>query len=54
MDEKSKERLNKITAKEPHELTKENISFIRARRSYLNKTAKQKFAKELETKKTKK
>lgn len=37
MDERSKERLTKLVEKTPGELTKDDIGFLRARRSYLTK-----------------
>ncbi len=43
MDEQSKIRLNEIREKTPKELTKDQIGFLRARRTYLTLTDKDKF-----------
>jgi len=51
MDKASVNRLYSITKKELRELTKEDISFLRARRSYLIDREVTKFASVLEDKK---
>lgn len=43
MDERSKERLQIILSKEPAILTKDDIGFLKARRSYLTEEQTQKY-----------
>ena len=43
MDERSKERFDEIVEKTPEELSKEDIGFLRARRSYLKKAQVEEF-----------
>jgi flagellar biosynthesis chaperone FliJ len=45
------ERLQQITAKEPHALSSEEKAFLLARRSYLSKEQKEKFSDILKQKK---
>jgi len=52
MNPEAQEYLNKIIAKELPELTKDNISFLRARRDYLTEEQKEKFSEVLEDKKS--
>lgn len=53
MDEVSKEKLNRITSTDPEALTEGDKKFLRARRSYLNKTNKKKFEGVLKAKEVK-
>lgn len=50
MDEKSKEILQNILSKELYALSEYDISFLRARRTYLSKEQKKKYAKFLKDK----
>ena len=50
MNQEAQERLNKILQKSPETLNIEEIGFLRARRSYLNKMQLEDFASILETK----
>ena len=50
MDEKSQELLNTILAKDPSTLNPNEISFLRARRSYLKKIQLEEYNSILETK----
>jgi len=56
MNPEAQEYLNRIIAKELPELTKDDISFLRARRYYLTEEQKEKFSSvlELEVEKPKK
>lgn len=44
MNQEASEYLEKIVAKEPHELVEEEIAFLRARRDYLSDEQVEKFA----------
>ena len=50
MDEKSKERLQEYTAKDPLDLNESQKAFLRARRGNLNKTQKKKLEEVLKEK----
>lgn len=50
MDDRSKELLGNIVSKTPATLTEDELSFIRARQSYLSETHKSKFEKVLKNK----
>jgi len=50
MDDRSKKYFDSILAKEPEDLSKEEISFLRARRSYLKKIQEEEYNSVLETK----
>ena len=54
MDELSQKKFDEIIKKEPHELNRNNIAFLRARRSYLSGELKDKFNSVLGEKKEKK
>jgi hypothetical protein len=51
MEKEALEILKKITSKEVYELNSFEIAFLKARRSYLTKEEKEKFAEVLEDKK---
>jgi len=51
MDEISQKTLDNIVVREPHELNKANIDFLRARRSYLSPEQLDKFEDVLAPKK---
>ena len=50
MDQKSQEYFDKILKKDPETLNKDEIAFLRARRSYLKKSQLEEYASVLETK----
>lgn len=54
MDQRTKDYLAGIVEKGVPELSKDNIAFLRARRSYLTDAQREKFAKILVVKKEKK
>lgn len=54
MNEEAKKVMEAILVKEPSTLTKEDIMFLKARRSYLTAMQRKEYANIIETKKTNK